>query len=261
MIKMINIFKELYTYRELLRTSIKKEIRGKYKGAWLGIVWSFLNPLLMLLVYSIVFPYILRIKIENYPIFLMIALVPWTFFTNTIQLGAGSVVSNDNIIKKVYFPREILPISVVTSGLINFLITCIIMFIFIIFSGVGISWVIVFFPLVVLIQYIFILGITLVLSSLTVYIRDLEHFVGVFLLMLFYITPIVYNPELLPLKFKWVLSANPMAIIIQSYRQIMYYKEIPNLLCLFMLIVFCLLLLLFGFLIFKKLQKSFAEEL
>ena len=115
----MKIFKELYNYRELLKTNIKKEIRGKYKGSWLGILWTFLNPLLMLTVYAIVFPYILRVKVENYTIFMIVALIPWNFFTTAIQSGTGCVVANGNILKKVYFPREIIPISISISQLIS----------------------------------------------------------------------------------------------------------------------------------------------
>ena len=97
----MNVFKELYNYRELLKTNIKKEIRGKYKGSWLGVLWTFLNPLLMLAVYSFVFPYILRVNVENYTIFMIVALIPWNFFTTAIQMGTGSVVANGNILKKV----------------------------------------------------------------------------------------------------------------------------------------------------------------
>ena len=150
----MNVFKELYNYRELLKTNIKKEIRGKYKGSWLGVVWTFLNPLLMLAVYSFVFPYILRVDVDNYTIFMIVALIPWNFFTTAIQNGTGCVVANGNILKKVYFPREIIPISVTTSQLINFLITMIIVFLFIIFSGVGFSIHILLLPVLVLVQYI-----------------------------------------------------------------------------------------------------------
>ena len=152
----MNIFKNLYNYRELLKTNIKKEVRGKYKGSWLGIIWTFLNPLLMLAVYAFVFPYILRVNVDNYTIFMIVALIPWNFFTIAVQTGTSSVTINGNILKKVYFPREIIPISVTTSQLINFLITCIIMLVFILFSGVGFSKHIILFPIIVLIQYILI---------------------------------------------------------------------------------------------------------
>ena len=120
----MNFFKELYHYRELLKTNVKKDIRGKYKGSFLGILWSFINPLLQVLVYALVFPYIMKVETENYLIFLICGIIPWTWFITSISQGTTSITNNANLIKKVYFPREILPISVVTSGLANFLISC-----------------------------------------------------------------------------------------------------------------------------------------
>ena len=257
----MKIFKELYNYRELLKTNIKKEIRGKYKGSWLGILWTFLNPLLMLTVYAIVFPYILRVKVENYTIFMIVALIPWNFFTTAIQMGTGSVVANGNILKKVYFPREIIPISITTSQLVNFLITCIIMAVFIIFSGVGFSIHLLYFPLLVFVQYILTLGITFILSALTVFVRDVAHFVSVILMLGFYATPIVYLGSMLPDKFQIFLKLNPMAQLVEAYRAILYYHKDPDMQMLTLWTLGSFIILVFGYMIFKKLEKSFVEEL
>ena len=126
----MQLINNLYNYRELLKSNVKKEIRGKYKGSILGILWSFVNPLLMVLVYAIVFPYIMRVKTDNYLVYLITAIIPWNYFTTAINQGMITVRMNAGIIKKVYFPREILPISVVSSGLVNFFISCIIILIF-----------------------------------------------------------------------------------------------------------------------------------
>ncbi len=257
----MNVFKEIYNYRELLKTNIKKEIRGKYKGSWLGVLWTFLNPLLMLAVYAFVFPYILRVKVDNYTIFMIVALIPWNFFTTAIQSGTGSVVANGNILKKVYFPREIIPISITTSQLVNFLITCIIMAVFIIFSGVGFSIHVLLFPLLVLIQYILILALTFILSALTVFVRDIDHFVSVILMLGFYATPIVYQGEMLPEKFRIFLKLNPMAQLVEAYRSILYYHRMPDMTMLIIWGIGSVVLLVVGYLIFKKLEKSFVEEL
>ena len=257
----MNVFKEIYNYRELLKTNIKKEIRGKYKGSWLGVLWTFLNPLLMLAVYAFVFPYILRVNVDNYTIFMIVALIPWNFFTTAIQSGTGSVVANGNILKKVYFPREIIPISITTSQSVNFLITCIIMAVFIIFSGVGFSAHVLLFPLLVLIQYILILGLTFILSALTVFVRDIDHFVSVILMLGFYATPIVYQGEMLPKKFQIFLKLNPMAQLVEAYRSILYYHRMPDMTMLIIWGLGSVALLVVGYLIFKKLEKSFVEEL
>ena len=142
----MKIFKDLYEYRELLKSNVKKEIRGKYKGSFLGVLWSFLNPLLQVLVYAIVFPYIMRIQTPNYLQYLIVGIIPWTFFTTVINQGMIAVRMNAGIIKKVYFPREILPISVALSGLVNFFISCIIILLFCIFGGLGVSWHLVLLP-------------------------------------------------------------------------------------------------------------------
>ena len=259
--RLMKVFKELYNYRELLKTNIKKEVRGKYKGSWLGIIWTFLNPLLMLAVYALVFPYILRVKVENYTIFMIVALILWNFFTTAIQSGTGSVVANGNILKKVYFPREIIPISITTSQLVNFLITCIIMFIFILFSGVGFSIHIFLMPLLILIQYIITLALTFILSALTVFVRDVDHFVSVALTLGFYATPIVYQASMLPEKFQWILKINPLAQLIEAYRAILYYHELPNFVSIGIWGLLSVLFLIVGYIVFKNLEKSFVEEL
>ena len=260
---MINmkVFKDLYDYRELLKTNIKKEIRGKYKGSWLGVLWTFLNPLLMLAVYAFVFPYILRVQVENYTIFMIVALIPWNFFTTAVQTGTGCVVANGNILKKVYFPREIIPISVTTSQLVNFLITCLIMFVFILVSGVGFSIHILLMPVLILIQYALTLAINFILSALTVYAHDIDHFVSVALTLGFYATPIVYLSTMLPEKFQWAMHANPMAVLVESYRAILYYHQMPDLfwLGIWALISFAAIIVCYK--LFKKLEKSFVEEL
>jgi ABC-2 type transport system permease protein len=257
----MKIFKELYNYRELMKTNIKKEIRGKYKGSWLGILWTFLNPLLMLAVYAFVFPYILRVNVENYTIFMIVALIPWNFFTTAIQTGTGCVVANGNILKKVYFPREIIPISITTSQLVNFLITCLIMFIFIFVSGVGFSIHILLLPLLIFIQFILTLAINFVLSALTVFAHDIDHFVSVALTLGFYATPIVYLSSMLPEKFQWAMKVNPMAVLVEAYRSVLYYHQLPDFKLLGIWVVMSLLFLVLGYMIFKKLEKSFVEEL
>ena len=148
------MIKELYGYRQLLKSNVRKEIRGKYKGSFLGVLWSFVNPLLMTLVYAIVFPFLLRGSQPHYTTFIVIAILPWNWFTATISQGTSTILANGGIIKKVYFPRAILPISIVTSGLVNFIISCLIILLFLIFSGIGFSPSILLLPLIVILQYI-----------------------------------------------------------------------------------------------------------
>lgn len=256
----MSLVKNLYNYRELLKSNVKKEIRGKYKGSFLGVLWSFVNPLLTVLVYAIVFPYIMRVKTENYLIFLIIGIIPWTFFTTVINQGMITVRMNEGIIKKVYFPREILPISVALSGLVNFFISCIIILIFCIFGGVGITWHIILLPIIALIQFILSLGLILGLSAINIYIKDTEYIVQFFVNMLFYATPILYQSTLFPEKIRWVLYLNPMTQIIDTYRNIFLYHQLPNVMGILYVTIVSLIIFALGLLIFRKLEKGFAEQ-
>ena len=255
------MFKELYQYRELLKSNIKKEIRGKYKGSFLGVLWSFVNPLLSVLIYAIVFPFILRDSQPNYVTFLVIGVLPWAFFTTVVNQGTTCILYNGGIIKKVYFPREILPISIVTSGVINFLISCLIICIFLICSGIGFSLYILWLPLIIIIQYFLLLGIIFITGAVNVYVRDAEYIINFFVNMLFYGTPILYSATTFPEKFRWILNLNPLTTIINSYRDIFFYKQNPNIIALLTVGLVSFLITLIGYAIFQKLKKGFAEEL
>lgn len=258
---MFKKIEELYSYRQFLKTSVKKEFRGKYKKSFLGVLWSFINPLLQLLVYALVFPFILRNQEENYVMFLFSALIPWNFFATTISQSTSIVVGNGGILKKVYFPREILPISIVISGAINFLISCIIIFVALIVSRMGITLNILWLPIILIVQCIVTLGISFVLSALTVYIRDLEYFINVLLQLWMYVTPVLYSMDLIPQKLAKLFYVNPMVEIINAYRCIFYYQTMPNLKALAILTAIGIIGTLIGYAIFKKLEKRFAEEL
>ena len=259
----MNIFKNLYNYRELLKTSIQKDIGGKYKHSFLGVLWSFINPLLQIAVYAIIFPLIMRDSsaYKDYTVFMVCGLIPWSYFTACLNRSSFVMIENGNILKKVYFPREILPLSLVTSETVNFLISCLIILAFIIIKGFGISIYILYFPVVLIVQFLLQLGIALILSSVTVYFRDLQHFIGVLLQLFFYATPIVYSVETIPENFRWILKYDPMTYIINGYRDIFYNQCRPDLSELGILFLISLGIIVIGYLIFNKLQRKFAEEL
>lgn len=257
----MKVFKNLYEYRELLKSSIKKDVGGKYKNSVLGVLWSFLYPLLQIAVYAIVFPLIMRSNMENYTVFVCCGLIPWNFFSTAISRSSFTMIENGNILKKVYFPREILPISVVTSEAVNFVISTIIILALVLGTGMGLTWYVIFYPVILLIQYILLIGISLFVSSITVYFRDLQHFIGIALQLLFYATPIVYATNIIPESYQWILRLNPMTFIIDGYRSIFYYQQQPDFISLGITLLVSLILCVVGYLLFSKLQKRFAEEL
>ena len=258
---MVESIRNLYKYRQLLRSNVKKEIRGKYKGSFLGVLWSFVSPLLMTLVYAIVFPFLLRNGQDHYTTYIVIGILPWVWCTNTISQGTPSILNNGGIIKKVFFPREVLPISVVTSGLVNFIISCLIILIFLFFSGIGYSFNILYLPLIMIVQYVFLLGVILITSAINVYVRDVEYIVTFIMQMVFYATPILYPTTMFPEWIRGIIRINPMVTIIESYRNIFFYKTAPDLLALLLVFVGTFIVTIIGFKVFHKLERGFAEEL
>ena len=256
------MFKELYEYRELLKSSVKKEIRGKYKASFLGVIWSFVNPLLQVLVYAIVFPYLIGNRVDNYVVYLITGIIPWTFFSTVIQTCGTCIKANSGIIKKVYFPRIILPLSAMISGLINFFISCLIILLFCIIFGVGISWHIVFVPLYALIEGVIALGIGMIVGACDAYVQDLEYIVNFLLQLAFYGTPIVYDIgqfESAGLLGKLVMM-NPMTQIVMGFRDCFLYHRLPDFGMLVPLSAVALIMLGIGTLVFNKLEKGFAEQ-
>ena len=258
---MKELFNNIYSYRQLLKSNVRKEIRGKYKGSFLGVLWSFVNPLLAALVYAIVFPLILRNSEPHYVTFIVIGIIPWTYFTTTLMQATTSVLMNAGIIKKVYFPREILPVSINLSGIVNFSISFIIICLFLIFSGIGFSWYILYLPLILLTQFILQQGIIFITSAINVYVRDCEYILNFIINMLFYATPILYSANLFEAsRFKYIIYLNPMATIINCYRDVLYYQSMPHIKSLLVVLLCSILLFYIGYRIFRKLEKGFAEE-
>lgn len=256
------MFKELYNYRELLKTSVKKDIRGRYKASFLGVLWSFINPLLQVLVYAIVFPYLLGNTGEDYIVYLVTGIIPWNFFTTVVSQCGTCVKSNAGIIKKVYFPRIILPISVACSGMINFLISCVIILVFCLIWQVGISWHIIFVPLIAIIEDMMALGIGMIIGAGDAYVQDLEYVINFVLSMAFYGSPIVYRIEQFANAGSIInlININPMTKIMNAYRAVFLYHQVPNLRALFIVFLIALAVLVIGYFVFRKLEKGFAEQ-
>ena len=257
----MNLFKNIYDYREFLKTNVKKDVRGKYKKSFLGVIWSFLYPLLQMAVYAFVFGNILNVGEPNYAVFICCGLIPWNFFCTAINRSTTTFIENAGIIKKVYLPRELLPISAISAEAVNFIISTIIIIAFVLISGLGFSWTWFFYPVLLIILYVFLLAISFFLSSLTVYFRDIQHFTGIFLQMLFYATPIAYAGSRVPENFQFILKLNPIAYIISGFRDIFMEQRIPELLPLLCLFLIGIVLFIIGYYFFNKLQKGFAEEL
>ena len=254
--------KELYSYREMIFSLVRKELRGRYKGSVLGFLWTFINPLLQLLVYTLVFSVIMRMGIDRYYLFLFVALIPWIFFSASLTGGSGSILASKDMVKKIYFPREIMPISYVTSAFVNMLLSFVVIFVVVLVSGMGVNPVaLLYLPVIMLVEYVLALGIALLASALTVYFRDLEYILGIIAMAWQFLTPVMYSSDLVPENLLPIWKLNPMTPVIEAYRQILYYKEVPHLDTLLNASILGIVTLVVGYVVFRKLQKGFAEEL
>lgn len=254
--------KELYAYRQMILSLVKRDLRGRYKGSVLGFLWTFLNPLFQLIVYTLVFSVIMKTGIDKYYLFLFVGLVPWLFFSACLTVGASCILSQQDMVKKIYFPREVLPVSFVISQFINMLLTFIIIFIVVILSGVGINPIaLLYLPVIMIIEFILALGITMLSSAFTVYFRDLEYILGIVSMAWMYLTPIIYAQESVPKEILPLFNLNPMSPIIIAYRDILYYKQVPKLSTLLQALLLGIIIIIVGFFSFRKLKRQFAEEL
>ncbi len=253
--------KELYDYREMIFSLVRKDLRGRYKGSVLGFLWTFINPLLQLMVFTLVFSVIMRAGYDQYYLFLFVALVPWMFFASSVQDGSTAILREKDMIKKIYFPREVMPIATVTSGFVNMLLTFIVIFIVLIISGKGLNpLALLCLPFVMIVEYILCLGIALIVASLTVYFRDLQYILGILTMAMQYMTPVMYGSEMVPDWALPIFKANPMTPITEMYRQILYYKCVPEMLSLLYVLAIGVVFIVIGFFCFNKLQKGFAEN-
>ena len=258
---------ELWQYRELLSTLTIRDLKVRYKNSALGIAWSLLNPLLMMVVFTLV--YMVLLGQANRPDYS--GLLPWNFFSASVMAGTGSILNNGHLIKKIYFPRAVLPTSIVLSNLVNFLIALPVYFGMALLLGVHFTPYVIWLPIVIVVQLVFTLGISLFLASINVFYRDVQHIMEVLMLAWFFLTPVIWDVSMLP-QSKMILGMdvpvqrllyilNPMASIIASYRDVLYHGRSIGWDFFLRTIITAVLMLVIGFVVFNHLKGRFAEEI
>jgi lipopolysaccharide transport system permease protein len=264
---MFSNVKTLFSYRELLFSLTKKELKVKYRGSVLGFFWSLLNPTLTMLVYTFVFSIVLRGGIEQFAVFLICALLPFNFLSNSVNYGAGCIISNGNLVNKIYFPREIIPLSIVLSNLVNFFFELAALFIVLGVMGYRFYIYLYLLPVLIFIQFFLVVGMTFLVSALNVFFRDLQHLITIIMMVWFFGTPIIYPLSMVPEKFQIFLKINPMTIYADYYRNIFYYVKyqesagFPSTLDTLMALGITILIFFIGYFVFKRLEPRFAEEI
>ena len=268
---LVQNIKGVWKYRVLIQNMVSREVKARYRGTILGFFWSFFNPLLLMTVYTIVFGLILQPKDMSiggtpwlYALYLFCGLLPWTWFSSSLLESANVLMINGSLIKKILFPAEILPVVTVTSNLVHFLFGLPILLLFIpIFGKPFTPWML-FLPVVILVQYVFSLGFSLLLASLTVHFRDIRDILANLLTFWFFATPIIYSLSLPAIQKSHVLrialNLNPMTHIIGGYQSCLFYGELIHWKKLGATFLVGLLFFIVGYYVFDRLRDSFPEE-
>ena len=240
----------------------KRDLKGRYRNSALGFLWNFMNPLFQIIIYFIVFSALISFDMEAYYIFLPVGMIPWLFFSGSMNAGSNCIVNQASMVKKVNFPREVIPIVTVLSNFVNFLISYMIVFALIIVTGHGFSGIaLMALPIIVFLQFLFILGMVFITSAANVYYRDVSSIIGVLMMGMIWITPVIYRGYFEDALLQTILKYNPMTYFMNVYHDILYSKMIPSMFDLQVCGVLAVIVLVVGWLIFVKLQRGFAEEL
>lgn len=262
---MFHNLRQLPRYRGLIQSLVARELKARYRGSVLGFFWSFINPLLLLLIYSFVFTFVIPARSpghEPYALFMFCGILPWTWFSASLLESSNVLISGGNLIKKVLFPAEILPIVSVLANMVHFFFGLPILAAFLVYYRMPLqlselAW----FPVVVFVQLLLTLGLALFLSALTVHFRDLRDILSNVLTFWFFATPIIYPMLLAPPRAQQWLNANPFTHLAISYQEILFYEgPFGHWRWLLALLVASAALFLFGYFIFDRLRDSFAEE-
>lgn len=257
---MIAGLRELYRYRVLIQVLIQRELAVRYRGSALGFLWSFVNPVVLTGIYLLVFSIYLRVDMERYAGFLLCGILAWGWLSSGLQTAANSIIQNGGLIKRVYLPSEVFPFVSVGSNLVHYLFSVPILVALMLALGTRLSWPLLLFPVVVVLQLTFTYALALVVASLAVRFRDVLHVVPNALMLWFFLTPIFYPVSAVPQPYRLLATVNPMFHIVKAYQDMFFYNEFPSLPSLLMLLVLCGILLSIGFAFFASRKDFFAEE-
>ena len=262
---MLHNLSQLVRYRGLIQSLVARELKARYRGSVLGFFWSFINPLLLLLIYSFVFTYVIPARSpghEPYALFMFCGILPWSWFTASLLESSNVLIAGGNLIKKVLFPAEILPIVTVLANMVHFFLGLPILAAFLLYYRMPLQLTeLAWFPFVVLVQLVLTLGLALLLSALTVHFRDVRDILANVLTFWFFATPIIYPMSNAPAAGRRFLNANPFTHLAISYQEILFYEgPFGHWKWLVVLFAASIGLFLFGYFIFDRLRDSFAEE-
>lgn len=252
----------LFRYRELIRNLVLKDLKLKYRGSVLGFAWSLVNPLVMLVVYWLAFTYILGFRRENFVLFLLVGLLPWTFFSSTVAMATGTIADSGGLLKSVRFPRTVMPIATVLFNLSQYLMTfAVLLPVLLIMFRIRPAWPMLAFPIMLLLLVLFTSGVALLVATASAYYRDVKHLVDVSLQVLFWLTPIVYDLTDAPARVRFLLLFTPVASFVTAMHDIFYRQVWPDVWVWTAALIWSLVFFVAGLTTFLSFEDRFAEQL
>jgi lipopolysaccharide transport system permease protein len=252
----------LYSYRQLLKNLVFKDLKLKYRGSVFGFLWSLVNPLLMIVVYTIAFTFILQVRSTGFVFYLMLGQLSWTFFASSATMSTGAIVDNAGLLKSVLFPRAILPVGTVLFNFAQYMLTVSVFLpAMLIWYRVPLTATMLLFPVFLALQVVFTIGIALILATWTAFFRDVRHLLEVALAMLFWTTPIIYELRQVPERFRLLILLSPVSPFVVAYQQLFFYREWPDATVWLMASVHALGAFVVGALLFLAFEDGFTEQL
>lgn len=248
-------------YWELIKHLTLREIKARYKQSFLGFFWIILNPFFQMIIMSFVFSKIMRVSNLGvpYPIYIYVGLLPWTFFTSSLTSSTRILVDNSSLLKKIYFPREILVLSTLIAKAFDFILSLIIFVILMFWFKVPFTPFTLLFIPIFLIQFLFTFALSLLFSALNLFYRDIQYLLNLIITLWFYVTPILYATEFFPEKYRWIFKINPMSVYINAYRQVVLTSNFPNWSSLSIGIIISIVIFILSYRFFKKMEGVFAD--
>ncbi len=256
-----SFFKELSDSRDVVSRLVSQQLILRYRRTALGYLWTLINPLLMMSVMALVFATLFKADLKTFTVFLFAGMIPWSFFSSVVTQSGGSFINNEGLIKKIYLPKIVFPLSTAFALLIESALSFLALFAIIIMIGGSLSWTVLFIPFAYLLLFFFALGIGLIMSVTTVYFRDLQHVTSIAMQGLFFLTPILYKHEALTGGVAWLVSLNPVVPFIELFRAPLYLANLPSASTVFEAIVLSLTSMTTGLFLFRRNEKKIVFRL
>lgn len=255
---MLQLLRDIYRSRELIWALALKELRVRYKRSALGFLWALLNPLLMMAILTVVFSHIMRLPVQSYAVFLLSALLPWTFFSQALSYSVESIVGNGDLLQKVRVNKSVFPIAAVISNILNFLFSLVPMVLILVVLRFPLHWTWLYLPVPLFALFCFTLGCGFFCAAANVFYRDVSHVIQIVLSGWFYLSPIMYSPEFLPQKYRTFFRLNPMLYLLNEFRMAIYYGQMPSLQSIALSLSIGMVFLYIGYKIFHRSEATFV---